>query len=93
MALSTALIGITPTSLMFFLPLALGIPMLSPVMENHHIRLSRHTQLKKQIAEERAAEEQDQEETKESAGLDMDADGDVELNECDERKHRHGMTR
>ena len=50
-------------------------------------------QLKKQIAEERAAEEQDHEETKESAGLDMDADGDVELNECDERKHRHGMTR
>ena len=50
-------------------------------------------QLKKQIAEERAAEEQDQEETKESAGLDMDADGDVELNECDERKHRHGMAR
>lgn len=50
-------------------------------------------QLKKQIAEERLAEEHNQEDIKESAGLDMDADGDIELNECDEKKYRHTMAR
>ena len=51
-------------------------------------------QLQKQNEEERLAKEQAKEDDeKVSNGLDMDADGDIEITESEEKKHHHSMGR
>ena len=50
-------------------------------------------ELQKQNEEERLAREQENDEEKVSNGIDMDADGDVELSESEEKKQHHGLSR
>ena len=50
-------------------------------------------QLKKQNEEERLAKEQEQEDDKVSAGIDMDCNGEIEVLESEEKKHHHGFSR
>lgn len=58
---------------------------------NDELKLQNEEERKRNHPEIKDADETESDERKVASGLDLDSDGDVELNECDEKKQRHGI--
>ena len=58
---------------------------------NDELKLQNEEERQRQIAQDYGSDLDD--EKKVTSGIDIDEDGDMELNECDEKKQRHGINR